>query len=277
MKFLKYALLFAAVTIMFSCSDDDNGNEPQPIDETDGLLLTKTFENQNHKIAIYTESGKLTEGYNKIYLQLKNNDGSLITNSNFSWMPMMDMGTMQHGAPHSDIQKVSGKQSLYEGWIVFQMAGSWDLSFEYSVGGSSYEMSNAIEVQEASKRRVTTFVGSDENNYIVALVEPSDPKVAVNDMTAAIFKMGSMHDFPIVNNYKLKIDPRMPGMGNHGSPNNVDLTQISDGFYHGKLSLTMTGYWIINLMLENQNGEILKGEEVTESNPQSSIFFEIEF
>lgn len=71
MKFLKYALLFAAATIMFSCSDDDNGNEPQPIDETEGLLLTKTFENQNHKIAIYTESGKLTDGYNKVYLQLK--------------------------------------------------------------------------------------------------------------------------------------------------------------------------------------------------------------
>lgn len=69
----------------------------------------------------------------------------------------------------------------------------------------------------------------------------------------------------------------MPSMGNHGSPNNVDLTQISNGFYQGKLSLTMSGYWKINLMLENENGEILKGEPITESNESSSIYFEIEF
>ena len=70
----------------------------------------------------------------------------------------------------------------------------------------------------------------------------------------------------------------MPSMGNHGSPNNVDLTQsLADEFYHGKLSLTMTGYWKINLQLANAAGTVLKGEEVTDQNPASSLFFEIEF
>jgi hypothetical protein len=70
----------------------------------------------------------------------------------------------------------------------------------------------------------------------------------------------------------------MPSMGNHGSPNNVDLTQsTSDEFYHGKLSLTMTGYWKINLQLVNASNDVLKGETVTESNEASSIFFEVEF
>lgn len=109
------------------------------------------------------------------------------------------------------------------------------------------------------------------------MIEPTEPKVAINDMSAAIFKTDGMHNFEIVNNYKLKIDPRMPGMGNHGSPNNQDLTQGSDGFYHGKLSLTMTGLWKINLILQNENNEILKGEEIDENNESSSIFFEIEF
>ena len=69
----------------------------------------------------------------------------------------------------------------------------------------------------------------------------------------------------------------MPGMGNHGSPNNIDLTQSTDDFYHGKLSLTMTGYWKVNLMLENQNGETLKGEPITDTHQSSSLYFEIEF
>ena len=39
----------------------------------------------------------------------------------------------------------------------------------------------------------------------------------------------------------------------------------------------MTGYWKINLQLANAEGEILKGETITEENEASSIFFEIEF
>ncbi len=75
-----------------------------------------------------------------------------------------------------------------------------------------------------------------------------------------------------------KMDPRMPGMGNHSSPNNEDLIfDTSSDTYMGKLSLTMTGYWKINLKLENEVGEVLKGEDITEENESSSLFFELEF
>jgi hypothetical protein len=82
----------------------------------------------------------------------------------------------------------------------------------------------------------------------------------------------------MVNNYTIKIDPRMPSMGNHGSPNNVDLTQSTAGeMYNGKMSLTMTGYWRINLQLLNANQEVLKGEAITDEVTESSIYFEVEF
>jgi hypothetical protein len=47
--------------------------------------------------------------------------------------------------------------------------------------------------------------------------------------------------------------------------------------YKGKLSLTMTGYWKINLKLMNDADAVLKGEDITEENEGSSLFFEIEF
>ena len=90
--------------------------------------------------------------------------------------------------------------------------------------------------------------------------------------------MENMMSFPVVNDLKVKIDPRMPSMGNHGSPNNVNLSQsASDKLYYGKLSLTMTGYWKINLQLLNESNVILKGETITDLVPASSIYFEIEF
>lgn len=281
MKFLKFALLLLASYTIMSCSSDDDNNQPLPVNETEGLTLVKTFENANHKIAIFTESGVLTDGYNKVFMQFKNLSGDVITNVNPEWTPMMHMESMMHGGPHSAITKVSGKQSLYEGWLIFQMPGNqsehWNLSIQYTIDGSSYDVEGQLDVQASGKQRVTTFTGSDGKKYILAYVEPVQPKVAINDMTAALYQMVSMNDFQQVNNFKVRIDPRMPSMGNHGAPNNEDLTQGTDGFYHGKLSLSMTGYWVINMMVENQNGEVLKGEEISESHPQSSLYFEIEF
>lgn len=281
MKFLKYAFAVLASTLILSCSDDDDNQNTPIIDETADLILAKTFTNSDHSLAVFTKDGKFTEGYNKVFLQLKNSDNEYISNASFNWKPMMYMTNMMHSGPHSTIGKVQGKQTLYEAYVVFQMAGNateyWELKFNYTLNGMDYEMVESIDVKPSTKRRVVSFMGSDDQKYILAYMEPSSPKVAVNDMVAGVFKMESMMDFPIVNQYKVKIDPRMPGMGNHGSPNNVNLTQSSNGFYQGKLSLTMSGYWKINLMLENQNGEILKGEPVTDSNESSSIYFEIEF
>lgn len=267
------------IVLAMSCKKDS------PIDntaETANLTLVKTVTNGSHNIKIYTENGKLQTGYNKIYLQLTNADGSLINNAQLTWKPLMHMMSMQHACPYSAITKVADKNTLYEGYIVFQMAGNaseyWELQFDYTIGSATYTASSKIDVTVAAKRNLVSFIGTDNTRYVIAMVTPTTPKAAINDMQAMVFKMQDMMTFPIVDGYTVKIDPRMPGMGNHGSPNNVHLTQNSaNKIYQGKLSLTMTGYWKINLQLANATGAIVKGEEVTSTNEASSIYFEVEF
>ena len=112
----------------------------------------------------------------------------------------------------------------------------------------------------------------------MAYVAPEHPKVAVNDMVVGVWKIVDMMTFSVVDGYTVKIDPRMPSMGNHSSPNNVNAIQATSGdLYNGKLSLTMTGYWKINLQLVKPDGAVVKGEAITEGVTESSIFFEIEF
>lgn len=278
MKLLKYFSVFA-VALLFSCSSDDD--TPIQINETEDLIFVQEMQNETHTITIFTEDGSLKQGYNKIYFQIKDGD-DFINNADVSWMPVMQMTAMSHSGPHSEINKKANAETLYEGYIIFQMAQNdseyWELSFNYNVEGAEYVAKDIIEVTPTDKNRVSVFTGNDDTRYIAALIEPDSPKVAVNDITVAIHKMENMMSFPIVNDYQLKIDPRMPSMGNHSSPNNEDLLQSdSDNLYHGKLSLTMTGYWKINLQLIDESGEVLKGEEVTETNESSSIYFEIEF
>ncbi|MDR6843923.1 hypothetical protein [Flavobacterium granuli] len=279
-QFKKNIILLFAALAFASCSSDST--EPT-VDELDGLTKFQEIKNTTHTIELYRHMGGLVQGYNEVGLRIKDNStGQYVKNATASWMPLMHMTSMTHSCPNSKIEKASAEATLYEGYIVFQMAQNateyWDLKIDYAINGTTYTATSVIDVPASAKQTVTTFTGTDGVRYIAAYAEPHHPKVAINDIEVAIFKMKDMMTFPVVDNFKLKIDPRMPSMGNHSSPNNVDLTQVAaGGLYNGKMSLTMTGYWKINLQLVNANNEVLKGEAITDAVPASSIYFEIEF
>src|SRR5690606_32607198 len=99
------------------------------------------------------------------------------------------------------------------------------------------------------------FAVNDEEQYFMALAAPQRPKVAENQLIAGIYKynqpttpVGNFPDplqysYSEVSNHTLLLDPRMPepSMGNHSSPNNQDLMQMTDGLYYGVVNYTMTG------------------------------------
>lgn len=285
MKFsLKIFVAFVALSIfLISCRTSDDPVTPPSVNELEGLVKVKEFSNDTHTIELYTVTGTTQLGYNDMKFRIKNKSSNQYEkNASVNWSPVMHMTSMSHSGPKSSITKVTPDGTLYTGYLVFQMPQNateyWDLKFDYSINGTAYTATTIVDVPDSAKRRVNSFLGSDNTKYIVAYIEPRTPKVAVNDMTLGVWKMQDMMTFPVVDGYTVKIDPRMPGMGNHGSPNNVNATQTSAGkLYNGKLSLTMTGYWKVNLQLANAAGTVLKGEEVTDQNPASSLFFEIEF
>ena len=277
---IKYLVAIFAIAFTFvSCSNDDETT----VNELDGITKIKEITNDTHTIELYSQMGSLEQGYNEISLRIKDNTtDKYIKNAEVSWAPLMHMTSMSHSCPYSAVEKVTENGTLYSGYIMFQMAQNeteyWDLKIDYTINGVDYTVTSVIDVPASAKRKVNTFTGSDGVKYLVAYIEPHHPKVAVNDMKVGVWKMQSMMNFPVVDGYTVKIDPRMPSMGNHTSPNNVHATQaVAGGLYDGKLSLTMTGYWKINLQLANAEGTILKGEEITETVTASSIFFEIEF
>ncbi|MFN4763455.1 hypothetical protein ACKGJN_10055 [Gillisia sp. Q332] len=280
MKIIHYISLLLLV-IFTSCSSDSD--EIMPVNEVADLVKIQTMENETHQVELYSSSGQLEQGYNKIFLRIKDkSDQKFVTNAHIDWKPVMHMETKQHSSPISEVTKTPATESLYQGFIVFQMAENpteyWSLTLDYSVNGMNYTVTARITVPASQRRRVSVFTGTDGIKYILAIIDPATPKVATNEISMGVFKMENMMTFPLVNGYRVKIDPRMPSMGNHSSPNNVDLIQSpEDHLYYGKLNLTMTGYWKINLQLENDLGEIVKGESVTDSNEASTIFMELEF
>ena len=277
--------LLAMAFLVISCrtSDDDPIDPVNPNTEIEGLLKIKEVANDTHIIELYSKSGATNLGYNDLKLRIKNKvTNQYERNATITWTPVMHMIAKSHSCPNSTIQKVSSDGSLYSGYIVFQMPGNeseyWDLKIDYTIGANNYTAKTVVSVPVETKKTVSAFMGSDNVKYIVAYIDPKTPKVAINNMTVGVWKMQDMMNFPVVDGYTVKVDPRMPGMGNHSSPNNVHATQAAAGkLYTGKLSLTMTGYWKINLQLAKPDGTILGGQEVTDTNLASNLFFEIDF
>ena len=51
----------------------------------------------------------------------------------------------------------------------------------------------------------------------------------------------------------------MPAM-NHGSPNNVNPTHIGEGHYKGVTNFTMTGWWRVNMLIKDGEGNEINSE-----------------
>lgn len=279
-----YKIFFALIIVSFamSCRQEDNPATP-PTNELAGFTKVKDFSNATHSIELYSLTGTTPQGYNDVAVKIKDKStGKYVDNVTLNWKPMMHMTSMMHSCPKSELKKSTADNTIFKGFLVLTMAENaseyWDLTFDYAINGTSYTVTDRLTVPAMTKRVLSTFTGSDNVKYILAYIQPKKPQVTVNDLTIGVWKMENMNSYPVVNTMKVKIDPRMPSMGNHSSPNNVDAVQAgTDIFYHGKLSLTMTGYWKINLQLLDAAGNVLKGEPVTDANPSSSIFFETEF
>ena len=281
---LKYIfpILFIAL-LNVSCSSDNDDDDSGITNEVAGLTKIQDLINDTHTIQLFNTTGQFKTGYNAISLRVIDNaTNSYVEDANLSWIPMMQMPTMEHSSPKSTITKTLGKDTVYDGFIIYQMTNldgsGWSLTVNYTINGIDYTVTDAITVLQNDNQNSASFMGSDDSKYIVALVEPNDPKIAINNLKVGLFKMENMMTFPVVEDFTITLDPRMPGMGNHTSPNNTDLTYNSaEQMYNADLALTMTGYWVLNLKLLNTNGEVLKGEDVTEENTQSSLYLELEF
>ena len=241
-----FAVLLMALAFT-SCSNDEDPIVIPVVNELEGLTKFKEIANTTHTIELYSHTGATEQGFNEIKLRIKNTaTNQYVKNAVITWMPVMHMAMMNHSCPNSEVEKITADGTLYEGYIMFQMAQNtteyWDLKIDYTIDGVDYTVTTVIDVPASAKRKVNTFTGSDGVKYLVAYVDPHHPKVAVNDLVVGVWKMQDMMTFPVVDGFTVKIDPRMPSMGNHSSPNNVNATQTTAGnLYNGKLALTMTG------------------------------------
>ena len=193
-----------------------------------------------HLISIESSGGEFLRGYNALAVKITtaNTFEKLNVEKVTLSVTRTDIKGKPSYIPYSKVLDNSEDSRIFKGFVVF------DTPKKYSVLNATHtgiktpwhlSLTYTIEGREyQAEKEITVW---DTRNYTVA------------------------------NNYLLELDPRMPGedMGNHSSPDNQDLTQGTDGFYHGKVNYTMSGYWTLNFILKDTQKRVIKGTEVPDT------------
>lgn len=280
--------LAAVCTILISCTKDKTDYEAE-IDNTSNYNTdfkeVTTIRNSNHNISIEALNGTFYKGYNEVRLKITNGQNGISINpATIAFLPIMsDAKGAKTSCPHQSELLYQSETTYFTGYVVFTHESAdninWELHLSYTAENQKHRIKKNIVVakQTNKNRNMTSCIGNDGEQYFIALIAPQRPKAAENELVAGIYKFNKpilppTGDFPDpsqfsyseVKGHTLQLDPRMPepSMGNHSSPNNTDLTQQSDGLYHGIVNYTMTGNWTLNFILLNQEGQTLKGTTV---------------
>lgn len=266
MKLFKTFLLPTLALVIFatSCKKD----ETTPLDPLSEYVYVSEAPASalGFTVKVYAQE-ELFVGYNKILVKVTDNaTGAVLENPDIEFMPVMEMNSgMMHGCP---LEQPTYNTSLkvMEGTITFVMPsmglGKWMLGLKLkNAAGTEEEIKIEVDVVQKAEPQLFSFVSAADSNQsvFVALVNPKNPKIGINDFEVVVYERQTMMSWPALEQVKIEIEPEMPTMG-HGSPNNVNPTELGEGHYLGKVNFTMSGYWKVNMKLMTSTSEMMKGD-----------------
>ena len=242
-----------------------------------------------YNVFAYSKTGSFHTGYNEIFfVATKKKNGNYIKNFNVDGLsPLMLMVkmNMKHSTPvgGSAVSFNNDYLAVKRAWVSFVMnsseAGSWTLGYNVDVLGVKGSVETAditVDALPEGQQWLKSFKVGDDTYYL-SLVNPTDWQTGKNTITAYVSKKNTPATTPYSlaeQHFTIEIDPRMPDMGNHTSPDNVALTRQAGGSYQGTVNLTMTGRWRIHLTIKDAQGNVVAGGDDL-SDGYSSLYWEV--
>lgn len=257
---LKTIYLVVISTFLFSCSNDNAEVATDPLDGYSKLVEGYAI-GAAAKVEVWGQKN-FYMGYNKVmvvlYDSLKLKEK--ITDAHIQFSPLMTM-TMngvvtKHACPVENPEEIAVDE-IFPGAVAFVMPTAMDGSWQLGVSVRNHKINKEGEVifdvtvdnPATSVMKVFSTITADNSKLVLSMLEPSAPKVGMNDIEFTVHRKASMMDWPADDSYTIEITPEMPSMG-HGSPGNINPVSSGNGHYKGKVNFTMTGEWKVSVLLK---------------------------
>lgn len=257
----KLYIYIIATVIISAISACSKSNDAKPLETLE--KITEIESDDKSLVIELLSDQKLNIGYNTLYFRISDQKNKKeVKNASIKIVPMMEMhmesGAMKHSSPVENPGPSLNEKGLFKATVVFSMAsddhGSWTLEVEIKVSDSPTAQTVIIPVTVLPNKeeKIKTVQFADGSKYMVTFIQPTAPKIGINDFEIVIHQRKNMFEFPAANGFTVKLEPEMPSMG-HGSPNNISPILTSSGHYKGKVNFTMSGDWRIHLDLTKEN------------------------
>ncbi len=255
MKNVIYVICWSLFALtMASCQKDDGLENPLE----DKMIIAEKTINASTQVQLLADKD-LVVGYEQVYVRVLK-DGKPNATDKIEFSPVMDMGTMKHGAPTGKFAFNSAVDA-YQGFVVFTMPtadnGTW--AIDLKINNETLNFPVVIKPVATGNVPVKSFTAPDNKRYILALVQPSSPKIGINDLEVMVFWRENMFSFPVQDGLTLDFHPEMTSM-KHGSSNNVNPQGSGAGIYKGKVNFSMSGDW--RLFFNISKGDTQLGKDV---------------
>ncbi|MHC5310844.1 hypothetical protein ACYSNM_12410 [Myroides sp. LJL116] len=293
-KIFNFLVLLPIFILVTSCST--NTQDSFLDDPFNKKTLISTLTQDGYTFNLYSQQSNLWAPYtNSISLQIYSSDQQTpILVKDLKWHLTMHMisghstmQTMTHSAPATDPRKDPKTTGLYHGELLFTMPGNepgqnfWTLTLTFLDQNTTKSIDIPLFVDPLSsvkKKNLASFSYQNTTHY-VGLIEPTQPKIGENNLQIAVFNSTDHgQNYKQVPGLTISLDPRMPDMGNHGVNNeikNLYFNPVSK-LYPGSIPFTMSGYWLINLIIQDSENQTIAGSPVKE-NINSTLYLEVEF
>jgi hypothetical protein len=259
--------LLAVALIGVSCKKEETTTNPTPTPDPweDYYKIGEVAASGTGLSVILYMDEEPFMGYNYVYAVVKDDvTDEEVTSATIVYEPLMDMGNMVHSSPVEQPQWDADKKA-FKGAVVFIMPsanGTWtiDVDVTNTATNTTGTATFPFTVIDKPETRLISFISQSDNKKVfVALLDPRNPEVGMNDYHLAVYTKANMMSFPPISDLQIEIDPEMPTMG-HGSPNNVNPSALGYGHYMGEVNFTMTGYWKVNMVIKDNMGNIMSDQ-----------------
>lgn len=294
-KLIYFVLAVIATGLTTACSSDDSSNPANNPPVSDLKEIVSKTEG-DFTFTIKNREGKfIGDAINKVIVEITDNkdpQNKAFSGANMGitmYMTMANGHKMSHSAPITQLKPVQGTANIFEGELMFTMAGTepgvnyWVLEIETQAKGHIIKSYIDLMVYPRGESELKTLqkFQYNGNTYILAMHEIENIKAGDNPFLLSVYQSkNNGTEFPYAKDFTIEIDPRMPTMANHGVGKILPSMKFNPETekYQGIITFNMTGYWYINLLVKNSANEIIAGQFVeADSQTNSDLYFEVDF
>lgn len=199
-------------------------------------------------IDLYLKSSK--SGYNQLIFTVKK-DNNLLMFKDSKILLEMAMMNMKHSCPTENIIEL--ENGVYSCLFTINMpsneAEAWTLNLDLTKDDNSVlKFNKKLDFNIEGNIKMFKY---NNTTYLISDANLGKFKVGINDYNFKLSYKETGYIWPDANDLTIEVTPWMASMG-HGSPNNVNPISVGNGYYKGKVNLTMSGDWEIQYKVKKE-------------------------